>query len=126
MHPLVHAVALGLAGAIGTLLRAGSNTLAIRLLGPGFPWGTLFVNVAGSLAFGVVVGLARARGSVPVGLETVVLVGLLGGFTTYSSFAFQTCEMLEGGRLGHAVGYTIATNAAAIAAIWLGIRLGGA
>jgi len=126
MHPITHFALLGLAGAAGTLLRAGCNSLAVRLLGPGFPWATLAVNVLGSFAFGAIVGLARVRGGMPVGVEVILLVGLLGGFTTYSSFAFQTVEMLEGGRLLAALGYVVATNVAALAAVWAGLRLAGA
>ena len=125
MQHIAHLALLGLAGAAGTLLRASCNGLAVRLLGTGFPWGTLVVNVVGSLAFGLVFGMARARGTLPVGLETVLLVGLLGGFTTYSSFAFQSLEMLESGRTAAALAYVAATNAAAIAAVWVGMRFGG-
>lgn len=122
MHPLTTALWLGLAGAAGTLLRAGLTTLAVRLLGAGFPWGTLAVNVAGSFAFGVVFA-ARARGGLSTELETILLVGLLGGFTTYSSFAFHAAEMLSGGRFLAAAAYMAATNLAAIAACWAGLRL---
>ena len=108
-----HVILLALAGAAGTLLRAGCTAVAIRLVGVGFPWGTLAVNVAGSFAFGVLAGLARSR-------------GLLGGFTTYSSFAFQTVELLAAGRPVAAAAYVLATNAAALAAVWAGLRLGGA
>ncbi|MEI6257835.1 MAG: CrcB family protein [Planctomycetota bacterium] len=123
MSLFTHAALLALGGAIGTLLRAGLTSFATRCLGVGFPWGTLLVNVLGSLAFGLIVGLARTRGWMTLGLETLLLVGTLGGFTTYSSFAFQSAEMLESGRLLQALAYIVVTNAAAIAAIWLGIKL---
>lgn len=116
---------LGLAGAVGTLLRAGCNTLAVRLLGPGVPWGTLVVNVVGSLAFGLIIAWSRSRGGLSAGVESALLVGLLGGFTTFSTFAFHSIELVEAGRGGAALGYVAATNAAALAAMWLGLRLGG-
>lgn len=125
MNHLMHFALLGLAGAVGTLLRAGCTTLATRLFGVGFPWGTLAVNVAGSLAFGLLVGLARARGTIGVGTETILLVGLLGGFTTFSSYAFQSVGMLEGGRPLAAAAYVIGTNLAALAAVWAGLRIAG-
>ena len=125
MHHLTHFALLGLAGAAGTLLRAGCTSLATRLCGVGFPWGTFAVNLTGSLAFGLVVGLARARVSMPVGLETILLVGLLGGFTTFSSYAFQSVELLEGGRPLSAVAYVIGTNVASLAAVWAGLRITG-
>jgi CrcB protein len=123
MHPLVTALWLAVAGAAGTLLRAGLTTLAVRLLGPEFPWGTLLVNVAGSFACGAL-WAARLRG-LSTETETILLVGLLGGFTTYSSFAFQSVEMLSGGRPAAAIGYLVATNLLALAACWAGLRLAG-
>ena len=126
MQAASHIVLLGIAGAVGTLLRAACGTVALRLFGAGFPWGTLLVNVVGSLAFGLIMACARSRGLVPAGLETILLVGLLGGFTTFSTFAFQSIEMLEAGRPLAAAGYVLATNVAALAAAWIGLRLGGA
>jgi len=125
MNHLTHFALLGLAGAAGTLLRAGCTTLAARLFGVGFPWGTLVMNVAGSLLFGLIVGLARTRGTIGVATETILLVGLLGGFTTFSSYAFQSVELLEGGRPLTAVAYVIGTNVAALAAVWAGLRIAG-
>jgi|694.fasta_scaffold104093_3 CrcB protein len=121
--PLTHALWLAAAGAAGTLLRAGANALSLRLFGPGFPWGTLAVNVIGSFAFGAIVALARSRGSLSTAQETIIFVGLLGGFTTYSSFAFQSVEMLEAGRVVPAVAYVVGTTLAALFAVWAGLRL---
>ena len=126
MHPVTTALWLAGAGAVGTLLRAGLTTLAVRLLGPGFPWGTLAVNLLGSFAFGVIFAAVRARGGMSTEAETILLVGLLGGFTTYSSFAFQATEMLEHGRPLAAAAYVLVTNVAGIAAVWAGLRVGTA
>jgi len=123
MPILVHCLLLAAGGAAGTLLRAASNSLAARWLGSSFPWGTLAVNVLGSFAFGAIVAWARTRGSLSTAQETAVLVGLLGGLTTYSSFAFQSVEMLEAGRALSALAYIVGTNAAALAAVWAGLRL---
>jgi CrcB protein len=123
MPVIINALLIGAAGAVGTLLRAGCTTLATRLLGPGFPWGTIFVNVVGSFVFGLIFALARTR-AMPTEQEVVLLVGLLGGFTTYSSFAFQSAEMLSGGRLAVALGYMLATNLLGIGAVWAGMRIG--
>ncbi|MFM7183875.1 MAG: fluoride efflux transporter FluC [Planctomycetota bacterium] len=121
MSHLVHALLLATAGALGTLVRAGCTALAVRLWGPAYPWGTLGVNVVGCLAFGAIWAFARGR-HLPHGAETVLLVGLLGGLTTYSSFAFQTTEMLQAGRWSTAVSYVLATNLLGLAAIWAGLR----
>jgi CrcB protein len=124
MSPAV-ALWLAAAGAAGTLLRAAANGVALRLFGMAFPWGTLAVNVIGSFAFGAIYSLARSRGGISTAHEAVILVGLLGGFTTYSSFAFQSVEMLQAGRLVPAVAYVVGTNVAALAATWAGLRLFG-
>jgi CrcB protein len=122
MHPLVQLSLIGLAGAAGTLLRVGCTGLATRLLGPGFPWGTLAVNVAGSFAFGAIMGWVRSRDALPGDVEKVLLLGLLGGFTTYSSYAFQSLELVEGGRPLEAAGYILGTNLLTLAAAWAGLR----
>jgi CrcB protein len=80
------------------------------------------VNVVGSFAFGAIVALARSR-AVSVEHEVVLLVGLLGGFTTYSSYAFQSLEMLIGGRVAVALAYVLVTNTLSIAAVWAGLRM---
>lgn len=126
MHPFMTALGIAAAGAVGTLLRAGLTTLAVRHIGPGFPWGTLAVNLLGSFAFGLVFAAARVRGCLSTEAETILLVGLLGGFTTYSTFAFQTTEMLQHGRLPTAAAYVLATNLTGIAAVWAGLRAGAA
>lgn len=122
MNTLGNTLLLAAAGAAGTLLRAGCTTLAARLVGASFPWGTLTVNLLGSFAFGAIVSLAKSR-SLTVEQEIVLLVGLLGGFTTYSSFAFQATELLAAGRFAAAAAYLVASNALGIAAVWAGLQL---
>jgi CrcB protein len=80
-------------------------------------------NGTGSVGGGAIAGYARARGGLPSGLETILLVGLLGGFTTYSSFAFQSVEMLDAGRIMPAAAYVVGTTVAALLAAWAGLRL---
>lgn len=121
MNQVLGLAVLGLAGAAGTLLRAGCTAVAVRLCGPTFPWGTLIVNVAGSFAFGATYSYVRSR-SLPTELDGVLLVGLLGGFTTYSSFAFQSIEMAESGRGPAAAAYVVATTLLGLAAAWCGLR----
>jgi CrcB protein len=121
MNHLLHFCLLAAAGAAGTLLRAGCTTAATKLLGPSFPWGTLVVNVAGSFAFGAIYALTRSR-MFTTDQEAVLLVGLLGGLTTYSSFAFQSVGMLESGRTAAALAYIAATNLLGLAGVWAGLR----
>ena len=121
---LVQAVLLAAAGAAGTLLRVGGLAVAARFLGDAFPWGTLAVNVAGSFACGAVHAFARSRG-LAAGTEAVLVAGLLGGFTTYASFALQSAEMLATGRVVPALGYVAATVLMGLAAVWAGLRTFG-
>ena len=120
-----HWIALALAGGLGTVARAGVTTVAARLFGTGFPWGTIAVNALGALAFGVIVGATRSRVTLPQGIETILLVGLLGGFTTFSSYAFQAVELWESGRPGLALASVVASNLLGFVAVWGGLRLAG-
>ncbi len=121
VNHLLNVVVLASAGAVGTLLRAGCTTVITKLLGPVFPWGTLFVNVLGSFACGAIHSLARGRIITPE-QEAALLVGLLGGFTTYSSFALQAVGMLESGRTAAGLASIAATTGLGLAATWAGLR----
>lgn len=118
---------LAVAGAAGTLLRAGCVTLAVRIAGADSGWAaqaaTLGVNVVGSFAFGSLYGLAQSRLALTPMQQTCLLVGLLGGFTTYSSFAFQSVELLDQGRVVAAAVYVAATTTLALGGAWIGLRL---
>ena len=120
---LAHWLALAAAGAAGAVARAAVTDLAARLLGTAFPWGTLAVNVLGAAAFGGLVAAGRGRLGLPPGLDAVLLVGLLGGFTTFSSYAFQAFELWTAGRHATAAAYVLASNALGLAAVWGGMRL---
>ena len=121
MSTLVNTLLLAAAGAAGTLLRAGCNGIVGRLLGTGFPWATLAINVLGSFTFGALYALARSR-TITAEQEVVLLVGLLGGFTTYSTFAFHALDMLTTARIIPAIAYIVSTNLLGLAAVWLGLR----
>lgn len=114
---------LAAAGGAGTVARALLTILAGRLFGTGFPWGTLAVNVLGALVLGALVGAGKSRVELPPGVETLLLVGLLGGFTTFSSYAFQAVDLMQQGRLGAAVAYVVVSNLAGLVAVWSGMRL---
>jgi CrcB protein len=117
-------VAIG--GAGGAVLRYHVGRAVGHLAGAGntFPWGTLSVNLLGSLAMGVLVGWL-AKGTVPVAtaesLRLALGVGLLGGFTTFSAFSAELVTMLHRGQAGLAVGYIAASLIAGMAAIVLGL-----
>jgi CrcB protein len=89
---------LGLGGFIGVNLRYLVQTCPANRWGPDFPYGTLLINVVGSFILGLFVTLATTRLIVSPNLRLFVAVGLLGGFTTFSSFTVETLNLLQGGR----------------------------
>jgi CrcB protein len=111
-----------IAGGFGTGARYLVGRWAIAALGESFPYGTLIVNLAGCFALGAVVQLASA-GSWNPELRTVVAVGFLGGFTTYSSFNQDTLSLLSNGAIAPALLNMTITLAGGLAAGLLGLTL---
>jgi fluoride exporter len=103
------AVALG--GALGSLGRFWLGNQVAALTGPAFPWGTLLINVIGSFVIAYFGSLTAASGriAVPPDIRVFVMVGICGGFTTFSSFSLQTVELLRAGAPGRAAAYVIAS-----------------
>jgi CrcB protein len=116
-------VLIGVGGGIGTALRYGIAVGAARWLGLGFPWGTLAVNVIGSLLLGVVMELAGTREIAGVQAKLVLGAGVLGGFTTYSSFNLETIRLAEQGAYGRAGAYLLATLLGCLLAGVAGVAL---
>lgn len=112
-------VALG--GALGASGRYLTGIAAIRLMGPGFPWGTLAVNVIGSFVMGVIV-VALAHFSANR-LGPLLMTGLLGGFTTFSAFSLDALTLWERGEHGLAVAYILASVILSLVAIVAGLAL---
>jgi protein CrcB len=97
---------IGLGGALGSMARAWLAITVARITGPQFPWGTILINSTGSFVIGFF-GALTASGSrfaVPVDVRAFVMVGICGGFTTFSSFSLQTLELARGGRVAQALG----------------------
>jgi CrcB protein len=118
-------VALG--GALGSVARYACSITAARWLGAAFPWGTLFVNVAGSFAIGLLAALVAADGQRLLGPDAraFVIVGVLGGFTTFSSFSLETLELARGGALGAAGGNVALSVLLCLFGAWLGFAAAG-
>lgn len=112
-------VALG--GAIGASARYLTGVVAIRLLGPGFPWATVTVNVAGSFLMGAFVVLAAHRGLTH--LSPLVMTGLLGGFTTFSAFSLDVVTLYERGAMAQAAGYIAGSVVLSIAGLFTGMAV---
>ncbi len=115
---------LAAAGALGTVARAGLTTLVQRGLGLKFPWGTLSVNVLGCFLFGLVWAITEGRARISPELRFVVLVGFMGAFTTFSSYAFDTGMLAQDSRLGAAIGNVVLQNAVGIVCLLVGLSVG--
>lgn len=113
-------VALG--GALGSVARYAVSLGATRWLGAAFPWGTLLVNVAGSFAIGLLAALVTSDGRPALGSDAraFVMIGILGGFTTFSSFSLETLTLARNGALGAAAANAGLSLALCLAAVWLG------
>ncbi len=100
------ALLVALGGALGSVLRWSVSSWLARLSrDAAFPWGTLAVNIAGSAAIGFVLTLAFERGSVPPAVRLFLVTGILGGFTTFSAFSWETLVLLRDGHVLAAAGY---------------------
>lgn len=113
---------IALGGALGSLLRYWLSALFERRLGEGFPWGTIVINIAGSFLIGLLFSLAGRDGSplLTPPARAFWLVGLLGGFTTFSAFSLQTLNLLRGGQPGLALANVILSLSLCLLAVWLG------
>jgi fluoride exporter len=118
-------VALG--SALGGMARYGAAGLAARLIGPTLPWGTLIVNVTGSLVIGFLATLAAPDGRLllPPDTRAFLVIGLCGGFTTFSSFSLETLNLARDGEWLWAASNVIGSVLLCLLAVWLG-HLGAA
>lgn len=111
-------------GAIGAAARYLAGLWIVARLGAGFPWGTFFVNITGSFLIGIVLVLVE-RGVFPPGARLFLAVGVLGGYTTFSSFSYETLQLLAGGgSLGPVLFNAFGQLLLGLGAVYLGIVFG--
>jgi CrcB protein len=118
-------LALAACGALGTVARVQIYAITQRFAGSGFPWGTVAVNLLGSLAFGLLWGATEGQ-TRSVDVRFFALAGFLAAFTTFSTFVFEVEQLMEAGRLGAAVGSLLLQNGAGIICVVAGLALGRA
>lgn len=117
-------LAIGLGGAVGAVLRFMVSTGVHRFAGRDFPYGTLSVNILGSLLMGFLYILLIERLSFGAEWRAVLLVGLLGAFTTFSTFSIETLNLIENGELVKA-GVNVALSVGlCLLAVWVGVFAG--
>lgn len=114
-----------LGGAVGTGFRFGAANVATFVAGgvPKYPYATFFVNLTGSVLIGFLAELFDVRMPVSPELRAALLVGVLGGYTTFSSLSFETFNMLRDGKVGVAMTYSLGSLLLGLTATWTGVQL---
>ncbi len=115
---------IALAGGIGTLCRYGLGGLVHQFVSRVFPWGTAVINILGCLAIGLLSEWMLRREWVTGEMRVVVLIGFLGGFTTFSSFVFETGRLMQDSEWLLALGNVSLQNVVGLAALFVGLKLG--
>ena len=115
---------LALAGAMGTLARYGLAGFVQRISGVSFPWGTVVVNICGCFLAGLLWSLFENRMTVSGETRTIVLVGFMGAFTTFSTLILETNDLLRSTEWLHAVANLTIQNGIGLLALFIGIALG--
>jgi CrcB protein len=115
---------ISIAGVLGTLSRYGLSTFTQRLCGASFPFGTLVVNVLGSLAIGFIMQLGLSTDIIPRSLRIAAAIGFMGAFTTFSTFSYETVGYIHDGAWLLASANIIGNLVLCLGATMLGMALG--
>ena len=110
-------------GGLGSVLRHGVNVMSARLWGPGFPYGTLTVNVTGSILMGLFAGYFAFKGDAAQSWRLFLMTGILGGYTTFSAFSLDAMLLYEKGAIGLALGYILVSVIVSILGLFGAIML---
>lgn len=119
MNYLIVFLGAGLGGA----MRYGVNVAALRLVGAGFPWGTLAINIFGSLAMGLVAEYFALKSGLSQQWRLFLTTGVLGGFTTFSAFSLEVALLYERGEMLAAGIYMLASAVLAVAGLFAGLYI---
>lgn len=119
---MMDTIAAGIGGFVGSAARYALTTWVTTRFASStlFPWGTLSVNILGSLVIGVIVGALSGIGDLPERMRVLLVVGVLGGFTTFSAFSNETFVLMRAGQGMMAFAYVVATLTAGMIAVWVG------
>jgi fluoride exporter len=112
-----------LGGGLGAALRHGVNIAAARLLGPNFPFGTLTVNVTGSIAMGLLAGYFAFRGDASQHWRLFLATGILGGYTTFSAFSLDVAVLWERQAVWPALAYVLASVLLSVGGLFAGLLM---
>ncbi len=120
---MTHFLIIFLGGGLGAGMRHLTGLAALRLLGPAFPWGTLIVNILGSLLMGLFIGLMARKLQATNEIRLLVATGFLGGFTTFSAFSLDVAVMWQRGDVATVFAYVVASVVFSILAVFAGLWL---
>ncbi len=117
---------IGVGGALGSMARHWSNSAVASIAGVDFPWGTLVINVLGSFVIGFAAATMNADGRFPANNDArqFVMVGICGGYTTFSAFSLQTMTLMQGGQWLAAAGNVGLSVGLCMIGVWLGYLAG--
>ena len=118
-----HILLVALGGAIGASARHLASVAALRLMGPGWPWGTMSVNIIGSALMGMLIGWLAFKADGGVNWRLFLGTGVLGGFTTFSAFSLETFSMIEKKAYMDAMAYALGSLLLGVAALMFGLLL---
>ena len=121
---MLQTFAIAAGGAAGALLRFWASNGVHALLGRGFPYGTLSVNVIGSLAMGFLYVMFMERMTIEPEVRAALLVGLLGAFTTFSTFSIETLNLIEQTEYTKALLNVVLSVVGCVIAAWIGLKIG--
>lgn len=120
---MVHLLLVAIGGAIGASIRHLVNLGSLKLIGPLFPWGTMAINIVGSLAMGLFIGWLARRAGTSNELRLFVATGILGGFTTFSAFSLDFAVLWERGTPAPALAYAFVSVVGSLLALFVGLWL---
>ncbi|WP_438277128.1 fluoride efflux transporter CrcB [Nitrobacter sp.] len=110
-------------GGLGATFRHGINILCARIFGTHFPFGTFFINVSGSVVMGLIAGYLAFKGNAAQPWRLFVMTGVLGGYTTFSTFSLDSALLYERGEIGLAALYVVGSVVLAIGGLFAGLAL---
>jgi CrcB protein len=130
MQLLMQYIVIGLGGALGSMLRFGLGSLIdsnVQKTGQIFPWGTVIVNITGCFVIGFIFTISSSEGRIILGSLTrnFILIGILGGYTTFSSFSLQTLTLALSGQRWEALANVLVSVVLCLVGVWLGAMLAG-
>lgn len=121
---MLNLIIVGLGGAIGTMLRYLLNSLIYFLLdAPLYPYGTLVINILGCFFIGLLASLAESRVALTAEIRTFIQIGILGGFTTFSTFGYETFTLLRDGQFLLGISNVLLQIMVGLFAVWMGYYL---